>query len=154
MLHIYQVYQFHQYLIKIDGSGRQTLRNRNCSENTFLYTHQPAKRRSILEDIAHLPPTSPPDDTTTSPKLHTHPPHKHLNTPRMDTTPLMTPTRTDIEVETNPSTINLMPPQLTPHQEQSKFRITHQPHTLPILPQTPYCPQTLSQLHLSLPQNH
>ena len=31
----------------------------------YIPTHQPAKRRSILEDITHLPPTSPPDDTTT-----------------------------------------------------------------------------------------
>ena len=57
---VIEVCQFHQYVIRIDGSGRQTLWNRKflkiySSPDTPVY--QPSKRRSILEDIAHLPPT-------------------------------------------------------------------------------------------------
>ena len=36
---VIEVRQFHQYLIRIDGSGRQTLRN--SLENTYLPIHQP-----------------------------------------------------------------------------------------------------------------
>ena len=100
---VIEVRQFHQYLIRIDGSGRQTLRNRKFLRN-YIPIYQPAKRRSILEDIAHLPPTPPSDDTTTSPKLLTDPPPTPPHTPRKDTTSPTTPTRTDTEV-------NIPPPQ-------------------------------------------
>ena len=63
------------------------------TENSYIPIYQPAKRRSILEDIAHLPPTSPSDDTTTSPKSPTDPPPTSPHTPRKDTTSFMTTTR-------------------------------------------------------------
>ena len=102
---VIEVRQFHQYLIRIDGSGRQTLRNRKFLRN-YIPIYQPAKRRSILEDIAHFPPTPPSDDTTTSPKLLTNPPPTPPHTPRKDTTSPTTPTRTDTEV-------NIPPPQMS-----------------------------------------
>ena len=69
---VIEVLQFHQYLIKVDGSGRQTLRNRKFLRK-FVPMYQPPKRKSILEDIACLPPirSSDRDDTTnlTSPPI-------------------------------------------------------------------------------------
>ena len=65
---VIEVRQFHQYLIRIDGSGRQTLRNRKFLTK-FVPVYQLAKRMSIIDDIAYVPPTSPLDDTTASPKL-------------------------------------------------------------------------------------
>ena len=47
---VIEVRQFHQYLIRIDGSGNQTLRNRKFLRK-YIPVHQPARRRSILEDI-------------------------------------------------------------------------------------------------------
>ena len=54
--------------IKIDGSGRQTLRNRKFLRK-FIPMYQLPKRRSIIEDITRLPPNPPPDhdDTAISP---------------------------------------------------------------------------------------
>ena len=105
-----EVRQFHQYLIRIDGSGRQTLRNRKFLRK-YIPMYQPAKRRSILEDIARLPPTPPSDATTTSPKLLTDPPPTPPHTPRKDTTSPTTPTRPDTGV-------NIPPPQ-TSHSPDS-----------------------------------
>ncbi len=42
--------QFHQYLIRIDGSGRQTLRNRKFVRK-ITPVHPPAVHRSILDDL-------------------------------------------------------------------------------------------------------
>ncbi len=95
---VIEVPQFHQHLIRIDGSGRQTLRNRKFLRK-YIPIYQPAKRRSILEDIAHLPPTPPSDDITTSPELLTDLP---------PTSPT-TPTRTDTEVNIPPSQMSHPP---------------------------------------------
>jgi len=54
---VIEVYKFHQYLIRIDGSGRQTLRNRKFLRK-YIPVYQPARRTSILPDIAHLPPST------------------------------------------------------------------------------------------------
>lgn len=47
---VIEVRQFHQYLIKVDGSGRQTLRNRKFLRK-YIPVSQPPQRRSILEDL-------------------------------------------------------------------------------------------------------
>ena len=141
---VIEVRQFHQYLIRIDGSGRQTLRNRKFLRK-YIPIYQPAQRRSILEDIAHLPPTSPSDDTTTSPKAPTNPPPISPHTPRRDTTSLMTPTRTDTEVNTPP------PPPLYPPTHPSP---PHQPQILPTLHKNPRLSRTLSQPHPPQHHNH
>lgn len=116
-----KVHQFHQCLIRVYGSGRQIIRNRKFLRK-YIPVYQPAKRRSILEDFANLPPPSPSDDTTTSPKPHsnlppttplpddtTTPPQSPtispptpLHTPKKNTKPPSTPTRTGIEINTTP----------------------------------------------------
>ena len=51
---VVEVGQFHQYLIRLDGSVRQSLHNRKF---LWRYTpiHTPTVRRPILEDIALIP---------------------------------------------------------------------------------------------------
>ena len=100
---VIEVRQFHQYLIRIDGSGRQTLRNRKFLRK-FIPMYQPPKRRSILEDIACLPPNLPPDhdDTTTSPSSSTLNPHPESSRSREYQAPPATPIRPDTEVGTPP----------------------------------------------------
>ena len=52
---VIEVYLFHQYLMRIDGSGRQSLRNRNRKFlRKYIPVYKHASRRSILEDIVHL----------------------------------------------------------------------------------------------------
>ena len=62
---VIEVRLFHQYLIRIDGSGRQSLRNKKFLRK-YIPVYQPASR-SILEDIVHLHPALPTDDNTTPP---------------------------------------------------------------------------------------
>ncbi|XP_064403496.1 coiled-coil and C2 domain-containing protein 1-like [Halichondria panicea] len=63
---VIEVRQFHQYLIRIDGSG---LRNRKFVRK-ITPVHQPAIQRSILDDLAHVPfstttpPTQPPSPSS------------------------------------------------------------------------------------------
>ena len=91
---VIEVCQFHQYLIRIDGSGRQTLRNRKFLRK-FIPVYQPPTRRSIMEDIAHLPPTD-----TTSPKPPTFNP--------------TIPETTDVEVNCPSSPSHSLNPPTTP----------------------------------------
>ena len=55
---VIEVCQLHQYLIRIDGSGRRTLRNRKFLRK-FIAVCQPPQQRSILHDIAYLPQIHP-----------------------------------------------------------------------------------------------
>ena len=124
---VIEVRQFHQYLIRIDGSGRQTLRNRKFLRK-FIPMYQPPERRSILEDIACLPPNSPPgrDDPATSPLPSTQnptPTSPGLLHSRDDQTPPATPVRSDVEVSapppspTNYSPVHNQPPLTMPTLE-------------------------------------
>ncbi len=66
---VIEVRQFHQYLIRIDGSGRQTIRNRKFVRK-ITPVHPPPVHRSILDDLPRIPfptttsPPSPPSDET------------------------------------------------------------------------------------------
>ena len=94
---VIEVRQFHQYLIRIDGSGRQTLRNRKFLRK-FIPMYHPPKRKSILEDISCFPPNPSPahGDTTIPPSLSipdpnptpTDSPHSNI-----DPTPPATPAK-------------------------------------------------------------
>ena len=95
---VIEVRQYHQYLVRIDGSGRQTLRNRKFLRK-FIPMYKPAKRRSILDNIAHLPPGPPPDDATMPPKSP-NPPPTPLHRPIEDSPSTTSPTRTDPGVST------------------------------------------------------
>ena len=134
---VIEVRQFHQYLIRIDGSGRQTLRNRKFLRK-FVPMYQPPNRRSILEDIAHLPPTSP-DDTATSPEPPTsHPPTTPPKSPQCgkETTSPATPVRTDMGISTPPpSPLHPSNPPNTPSPTTSHAQPTLE--TMPTPDPTP-----------------
>ena len=71
---VVEVRQYHQYVVKIDGSNRTTLRNRK-----FLRKFQPVRAittpKSVLDDMDHArcippgnPPMATPEKPTTAPK--------------------------------------------------------------------------------------
>ncbi len=51
---VIEVRQFHQYLVRVDGSGRHTLRNRKFLRK-YTPAHPSSPPRSILDDLAQLP---------------------------------------------------------------------------------------------------
>jgi len=57
---IIEVRQYHQYVIRVDGSGRNTIRNRRFLRK-YTPVCKPDRRKSILDDLKYLP-TSPPVD--------------------------------------------------------------------------------------------
>ena len=50
-----EVRQYDQYIIRIDGSGRLTLRNRKFLRK-YIPVHHPEPRRSIIDDMARFTP--------------------------------------------------------------------------------------------------
>ena len=134
---VIEVRQFHQYLIRIDGSGRQTLRNRKFLRK-FIPMYQPPKRRSILDDIGCLPPSPPPDhdDTTTSSSpsaQNVTPTHPESSRSRADQTPPTTPARSDTGVVTPPPSPITLPPATGRTQPPLETTPTPQP-TLTVNP--------------------
>lgn len=51
---IVEVRQFDQYAVRIDGSGRTSLRNRKFLQK-FVPVQQPKEKRSVFEDLRFLP---------------------------------------------------------------------------------------------------
>ena len=79
---IVEVRQYHQYVIRVDGSGRITLRNRKFLRK-YTPVCQPAEKRSILDDMACLPPTP---QLEGSPRQNQAPPVVHSSQPPLVTT--------------------------------------------------------------------
>ena len=79
---IVEVRQYHQYVIRVDGSGRITLRNRKFLRK-YTPVCQPAAKRSILDDMACLPPTP---QLEGSPGQNQAPPVVHSSQPPLVTT--------------------------------------------------------------------
>ena len=142
---VIEVRQFHQYLIRIDGSGRQTLRNRKFLRK-FVPVYQPPKRRSILEDIAYFPPTPTPDDTSKPPDSNKPPTSSLPSKPPNSGEDVMSPTtpvRTNMEINTpllspphspDPPTPIPSPPATSPDQPS---RETLKPTTATPSPERP-----------------
>lgn len=120
---IVEVRQFHQYLIRLDGSGRRSLRNRKFLRR-YTPIHTPTVRRSILDDIALIPPptqapspsrpTDPPGTPSPPPAPTTPMADQPAHLPTLDTrTPPDTPKR-----PTSPARTILLPtlhPPRSPH---------------------------------------
>ena len=83
---VIEVRQFHQYLIRVDGSGRQTLRNRQFLRK-YVPVYQPAKRRSILDDISHPSSTQTLNSAIPSPQAYSPPPPPSSPTPNQTQSP-------------------------------------------------------------------
>ena len=124
---VVEVKQYHQYQIRVDGSGRLTLRNRQFLRR-FIPATTPTPRRSILDDLATIPrqpPTLPqahPDPTTpttpATPVTPTNPtppipipaPDSTITTPSLPLDP-PTPTR-----PTTPAPTRIIPQEHSPEQ--------------------------------------
>ncbi len=70
---VVEVKQYHQYQIRVDGSGRLTLRNRRYLRK-FIPATAPTTHRSILEDIAYAP-VPPRSHRTLASSYHPTPSH-------------------------------------------------------------------------------
>ncbi len=137
---IIEVRQFHQYLIRIDGSGRQTLRNRKFLRK-YIPMYQPPQRRSILEDMAHLPPGPLADNLTPQPEPLSETPLTRSHTPTDGSLPPTTPPRRDADINTSPlpQSTSLDPPA-TPAPDMN---LTPTPSEPPVTTNPPATPPLL-----------
>ena len=70
---VVEVLDFHQYAIRVDGSGRQTIRNRRFLRS-FVPARQQPPRHTAQEDVQTLSPTTPvPSGSLTSTHTMSHP---------------------------------------------------------------------------------
>ena len=67
---VIKVCQYRQYVIRIDGSGRITLRNHKFLQK-FTPIHQLDGRRSILDDLKYLPTSDSSDQSPSTPTTST-----------------------------------------------------------------------------------
>ena len=135
---VIEVRQFDQYMVRVDGSGRMTLRNRK-----FLRKYTPARppptRRSILDDLIANPTlirSSPEPDCTP-------PPSQKKKTPDGNREPPASPTITD-QVEPAPAVL----PPVTP------VRQTPPPPTAPPTPQPGTPPQRDKEVESNTAPDH
>ena len=76
---IIEVRQYHQYIIRMDGSNRITIRNRRFLRK-YIPAHRPDRRRTILDDLRYLPTSNPSDQSQPTPTTPTNTPI-HPNAP-------------------------------------------------------------------------
>ncbi len=126
---IVEVRQFHQYLVRLDGSGRLSLRNRKFLRR-YTPIHTPTVRRSILDDITLIPqPTQAP-----SPSRPIDPPGIP-SPPPAPTIPMADHTPTADQPADIPTQETRMPPD-TPKRPISPARTTPLPSPSPSPPAT------------------
>ena len=125
---VIEVRQYHQYVIRIDDSGRITLRNRKFLLK-FIPVHQLDKRRSILDNLKYLPTSDSSDQSsstpTTSIDLPSSPPEVSTSPPSVEqhlpTTPQCSPRSSLGLPTTTPAVASppLMLPSQSPYSEAS-----------------------------------
>ena len=124
------VRQYHQYVIRVDGSGRTTIRNRRFLRK-YIPAHQPDRKRTILDDLRYLPISTPSD---------------HGQLPPTPTTP------TDVPIHPNassnsPSKLPATPPSPTSIAQRLPTALT----TPPCSPGPPQEPSTTNPTTISPP---
>ena len=130
---VIEVRQYHQYVIRIDGSGRITLRNRKFLWK-FTPVHQLDKRRSILDDLKYLPTSDSSDQSSSTPttsinlpssppKVSTPPPSVEQHLP---TTPQCSPGSSSGPPTTTP--VVASPPLVLPSQSPYSEASPQLPH--------------------------
>ena len=131
---VIEVRHYHQYVIRIDGSGRITLRNRKFLRK-FTPVHQLDKRRSILDDLKYLPTSDssdqPSSTPTTSIDLPSSPPEVSTSPPSVEqhlpTTPQCSPRLSSGLSTTTPAVAS--PPLVLPSQSPYSEASLQLPHT-------------------------
>ena len=138
---VIEVRQFDQYVTRMDGSGRVTLRNRRFLRKYVPVQPQPA-RRTITDDFRYLPtPRSQPRETPTqSPNpspaaAHAEPTPPMLEPPdatpcRPRPTPMARPAPDPIVSPSNPRATASQPPPTTPAPSASATPVKKPPLAL------------------------
>ena len=128
---VVEVKQFHQYQVRVDGSGRLSLRNRQFLRR-FTPVNTPMARRSIQDDMATIPrpPPTSPVVTVTPPPTPNPPPTPTTTTP---TPPPPPPPDTPIATPAQPTTPSTPSHPTTP----TPTRITLRDTITPTHPTTP-----------------
>ena len=138
---VIEVRQFDQYVTRMDGSGRVTLRNRRFLRKYVPVQPQPA-RRTIADDFRYLPtPRSQPRETPTqSPNpspaaAHAEPTPPMLEPPdatpcRSRPTPMARPAPDPIVSPSNPRATAGQPPPTTPAPSASATPVKKPPLAL------------------------
>ncbi len=102
---VLEVRQHDRYVVRVDGSGRATVRNRKFLRK-FTPVRTPIPRRSILDDLRILPP-HPPADTGTQDSSKAQTPNEDIQEDQSDLplppTPPQTPTPQPVTPPTPPT---------------------------------------------------
>ena len=149
---VIEVRQYHQYVIRVDGSGRITIRNRKFLRK-YTPACQPDRQRTILDDLRYLPltPTTPtdvpilPDASSHSPSnLPVTPTSPTSITPRSPPAPTTPPCLPGLPQEpstTEPTTISPVQPQASDQEVPSQPPTNADPDSPPNYPTTFYTDQ-------------
>ena len=140
---VIEVRQYHQYVVRVDGSGRITIRNRKFLRK-YTPACQPDRQRTILDDLRYLPltPTTPtdvpilPDASSHSPSnLPVTPTSPTSITPRSPPAPTTPPCLPGLPQEpstTEPTTISPVQPQASDQEVPSQPPTHADPDSPPI----------------------
>ena len=132
---VIEVRQFHQYVVKVDGSGRISIRNRKFLRK-YNPVHEREPKRSILDDLKYLKPNYEPEE-------HTTPPPTNRPTQILEHTPPIAPVEqprpTQIPEITRPTT-PIDHPATNPTTTQDQQQPSTQPPISPLQP--PLSPDT------------
>lgn len=138
---VIEVRQYHQYVIRVDGSGRVTVRNRKFLRK-YTPVHQPDRRLCILDDLKYLPTSTSSDQpsapttltdvpsnvplSSASPKESTPPPSIDQHLP---TTQVVSPCSPGSSSEPSTATPTITsPPSMLPPRVSNPEASTQPPH--------------------------
>ena len=109
------VRQYHQYVIRVDGSGRITIRNRRLLRK-YIPAHQPDRKRTILDDLRYLPTSNPSDQLPPTPTTPTDVPiHPNASSNSPNKLPATPPSPTSI-AQRSPTALTTPPCPLDRHK--------------------------------------
>ena len=143
---IIEVRQFDQYVIRVDGSGRITLRNRKFLRR-YVPVQAPQPRRTIYDDLRHI--TQLPAKPVASPTLR---PTTCLPTTPTSNQPTPEPTPSQSPTSTIPTTAS--PAHLSPSHSEPAVNTPSRPLPDPSPPTTRGRYGGLSPLHHPLLRAH
>ena len=139
---VVEVRQYHQYVIRVDGSGRITIRNRRFLRK-YIPACQPNRKRTILDDLRFLPTSNPSDQSQLTPTPPTDVPI-HPDAPSDSPSKLLvTPATTSI-IPRSPTAPITPPCPPGPSQEPSTANPTVTSPYSSTHPEAP-CPEVPSQ---------
>ena len=131
---VIEVRQYHQYVVRVDGSGRITIRNRKFLRK-YTPVYKPDRKRLILDDLKYLPPSCSADQSPSTSTTHTDdvPIHPDVSSPGNSP---------EVHISTSPPVEQDQPVAPIPPQSYSPTLSPRPPSTTPIIsPQLMASPQ-------------